>query len=291
MMTRVRRHAALLALAAIALLLAAGCNDDETTVVEPGDLAPPLGLYSITGDTEVVLFWWCADYGDDLVGYKVYQAQGSYAGNPLQSVPSAFAVVDSIAVDPPCSALKTLTISGLTNGTTYSFLVVAARDDDWNEISHTSNIIEDTPRYETASVTRLYARQVDATRAGFELLDFSVVDCTDLVDYNTDTGFGDIMVERFDPAAGVRLWIDGINDGWVQDIGYMSDWDQADEAPVQGYADAGHSLEALIGHVYAVWTGTNQYAKVQIVDLDTDDYEWIEIKAAYQPAPGVREYK
>ncbi|MBU1699354.1 MAG: hypothetical protein KJ970_20255 [Candidatus Eisenbacteria bacterium] len=268
-----------------------GCDDTTTTVVAPEDLAPPLGLYSITGDEEVTLFWWCSNY-DDLVGYKVYFISGPYGGgaDPREEVPNGFEVVDSLSVTPPCSELKSIVIDGLTNGETYHFLVVAAKD-NWSDISYTSNIIADTPRPESGTTITLYAKQAEPTLAGLEVSSFERVDCTSLdSNYDTPGGSGDIMVERFNPGAGVRAWIDGINSGWIQDIGYMQDWDDADEAPETGYADAGHSIEALMGHVYAIWTGDNHFAKIQVTDIEPS-FEWIKVKAAYQPAVGEREYK
>jgi hypothetical protein len=268
-----------------------GCGNDGTEVIAPQDLEPPLGLQSITGDGMVTLFWWCSNY-DDLVGYKVYMHAGPVVSDdPREDVPAGFAAVDSIEVDPPCSTQKSVDITGLANGTTYAFLVVAVRNSDWNEISHTSNIVSDTPRAETAGTLRIYAKQVDAEQAAIDLGDFDIADCSDINGaYNTPDGTGDVMAERFDPGAGQRLWLDGINDGWIQDLGYMSDWDLADQAPTQSYADAGHSVEALLGHVYAVWTGTNHFGKVQVTDFDVDD-GWVELKAAYQPKLGEPEYK
>jgi hypothetical protein len=279
----------LLGLAAVTGFL--GCGDDVTEVLSPEDLEPPLGLQSITGDESVTLFWWCSNY-DDLVGFKVYKYTGDFtSGNPREEVPAGFAVADSIEVDPPCSSQKSIVIDGLANGTTYSFLVVAVKDDDWNEISHTSNIVVDTPRPETAATVTLYAKQEDAALAGLELGNFSIVSCAGLDDnYETLSGLGDIMVEKFNPGAGVRLWLDGINDAWIQDLGYMGDWDLADVPPQDGYADTGHSVEALLGHVYAVWTGDEHFAKVQVTDFDVTD-GWVKVKAAYQPKSNEPEYK
>jgi len=145
---------------------------------------------------------------------------------------------------------------------------------------------------ETTGV-KIYAYQIDKTQAGFELSDFTIIDLTNLntSDYTTPTGKGDIMCERFEviPGAGFRPWIDGINGGGVQNMGYMSDWSEADEAPTEGYASPGHSIEAIMGHVYAIETGDNHYAKIQITDI-AGDGTWIEFKAAYQVDPGNAEF-
>jgi len=272
------------------LLLVAGCSEKKE-IIAPSQLPPPLGLNSITGDEKVTLFWWCSNYEDDLNGYRIYYVQGEHEGNPVETIPGQFVQIDSIEVDAPCAGQRWVDIEGLQNGVTYSFLVVASMD-DWSKTSHTSNIIEDTPRDETTGEETIYAYQSDQTSAGFELSDFSVIDCSDLdANYDIPSGNGDIMCERFNPGAGVRAWIDGINGGEVQDIGYKSDWDLADKAPMNGYAESGHSIEALMGHVYAVRTGDNHYAKIQITGIDGESYNWIRLKAAYQPDPGNRQYK
>lgn len=275
-------------LALIAALALAGCGDDITNILAPDDLTPPLGLNSITGDGDVTLVWWTSNFDSNLLGYKVYFAEGSLASDPVEGIPVGFTAIDSFEVVSPAAGQEFLTINGLTNGTTYSFLVVAAKD-EWNNISHTSNVIAETPRPETAVAAVITSRQDDATTAGFELSDFTVVDCTDLVDYTTTTG-GDIMAEAFNPGAGHRLWLDGINGAEIQDIGFMSDWDNADVAPSGGYAEPGHSVEALFGHVYAVKTADDRYAKVQITGLDIEA-ETVTFKAAYQMQVGNPDYK
>ncbi|MBD3334075.1 MAG: hypothetical protein GF355_01000 [Candidatus Eisenbacteria bacterium] len=272
----------------VAALVCTGCTDEET-IVEPEELAPPLGLQSVTMDGGVRLSWWCSNY-DDLDGFKIYMDQGTHAGDPRQSPPAGFSVVDSIEVEPPCGEGVMLEVSGLDNGTTYSFLVVAAKD-DWRDISHTSNIIEDTPRQESATEMTLWDFDTQPESAGLELSDFAIVDCTTLdAQYNTDSGLGDIMCETFNPGAGTRAWIDGINGGQVQDLGFMSNWDNADMAPPEGYAAPGHSVEAIFGHVYAVRTGDGHYGKVQVLDIDPE-LQWIEVKAAFQPDQDNREYR
>jgi hypothetical protein len=282
------KHAIIISLVAL-LPLVMGCGDDITEILEPEDLAPPLGLYSITGDQEVTLAWWCSNFEDDLLGYKIYWREGGTAQDPQSTLPASFAAVDSFEVSAPSRGILSRTIAGLQNGTTYSFLVVAARD-EWNEISVTSNIIVDAPRPETGVDATIEARQIDPSDAGYELSDFTVVDTSDLDgNYDTSTG-GDIMAERFDPGAGSRLWLDGINGAVIQDIGYMQDWQDADVAPADGYVETGHSIEAILGHVYAIRTADNRYGKIQVTGLNVSGGT-IDFKAAFQTQAGNPDYK
>ncbi len=274
------------------LLFCVGCTETIREVVAPSDLSPPLGLQSITGDSMVTLFWWCSNYEDDLDGYIIYYQQGEYEDDPQEDIPTGFVLVDSLEVTPPSAGQLWVDIGGLSNGQTYSFLVVAAMD-DWGSISNTSNIIEDTPRAETVGDDTIYDYDDQPDLAAFEFADFSVASCETLdLNWNTPSGLGDLMYEVFSPGAGfpLRPWINGINGGEVQDIGYMADWDDADVAPSLGYAETGHSLEVLMGHVYAVKTGDDHYAKIHVTGID-GDLDWIRFKSAYQPDTGNPEYK
>lgn len=274
-----------LALLSVALLLCLGCQDETTTTpVAPEELNPPLGLYSITGDEQVTLFWYTSNFESDLDGYIVYQYDGDYAGtNSQQSVPAGFVAVDTVAVISSSSGVRQTTILGLTNGTDYSFLVVAGME-EWSKVSATSNIVTDTPREETSTDVTISAWQIDQNNSACDLSTFAVVAGAGSAQ-NYTGGTGDIMCERFNPASGMRAWIDGINGGGVQDLGYMSDWDLADVAPSDGYSDPGYSLTAIMGHVYAIHTGDDHYAKIQITEID-GNHESITFKAAYQSDQG-----
>ena len=59
----------------------------------------------------------------------------------------------------------------------------------------------------------------------------------------------------------------------IQDLGYMANWDSADEAPTTGYPSSDFSVTAIPLHVYAVKTTGVNYAKifVSVMTGDPDD--------------------
>lgn len=285
-------------LAAVVLLFLGvqGCDQTGTKSVPAESLSPPLGLKSITGDEEITLLWYTSNYENDLNGYEIYRYDGSYSSSSApQQIPSGFTKVDSLSKSTPSNTIQSRTITSLQNGTTYSFLVVAAKG-DWTEISQPSNIINDTPRKETSEGSRdtIWASSVQKSKSGYELSSFSVTDMNDIhtPGYYTDDGLGDFICEKINFQGGVeyRLWLAGTNSGGVMDLGYMQDWDDADVAPGSGYASTGYSLTAIPGHVYAIKAGDNHYGKIQIIDLDVGT-GWMSFKACYQSQTGNRQYK
>ena len=271
------------------------CEKKTTETVPAETLSPPLGLKSVTGDREITLLWYTSNYESDLSGYEIYMVDSLYSEDTAPAeIPSEFEKVSSHPKSSPCNTIQSRTISNLTNGTTYSFLVVAAKD-NWGKISEPSNIINDTPRLETVSgdYDTVWA-SIYIDRCGYELSDFSVTDMSDIhtPEYYTDDGIGDFICEKINFEGGVeyRLWLAGTNDGGVMDLGYMQDWDDADVAPQMGYAQTGYSLTAIPGHVYAVKTGDNHYGKIQIIELN-ESAGWLSLKACYQTKAGERQYK
>lgn len=287
------RRMALILIFVLGFVLLQGCEDKITEIISPEKLSPPLGLKSITGDESVVLFWYTSNYESDLDGYFIYQYQGAYGTATVpEDIPAVFHKVDSIAVSPPSNQVKSRLIGNLSNGTTYSFLVVAAKD-DWTKMSQPSNVIYDTPREESAEHDTIYGYAQNKEESGYELSDFSVTDLTYLADdYTTPLGVGDIICEKFAPRPGAdRVWLAGCNHGQIQDLGYMSDWDEADVAPASGYFPSGYSVQAIEGHVYAVKTGSpRNYGKIHVLEVNITD-AWVSFKACYQTDPGNREYK
>jgi hypothetical protein len=290
------KQAFLLALVVLLLLLCVqGCEKTSTETVPAETLSPPLGLKSITGDGMIMLLWYTSNYESNLSGYEIYQRDSLYSDTTApQDIPSSFTKVGSLSRSSPCNTIQSYTVYNLQDGTTYSFLVVAAKD-SWTKKSQPSNIINDTPRKESAKLDTLFADYLyDGKRAGYELSTLDTSDMSDIhkPDYYTDDGQGDFICEKLNFAGGVeyRLWLAGTNNGRMMDLGYMQDWNDADVAPDSGYAKTGYSLTAIPGHIYAIKTGDNHYGKIQVMEVNVD-VGWLSLKACYQSQAGNHQYK
>ena len=291
------RLAAFAALAALAAVM--GCSDEDNpfNVVGEDELAPPLGLQSITGDEGVMLSWFTSNFEDDFEGYIVFMTEGEFGSDQSTDLPTAFAPIDTLEFS-SSGAPRTLSIGGLTNSQTYSFAVVSWNGGD--DISRTSNIVEDTPRPEINSRTLTSASTSDVTgndiTAGFDFDDFEIEDVPlDIngANYTNENG-ADIVHEAFDPAPGddnIRSWLAGMNGGGVQDLGFMGELDDADVAPTQGYSGSGESVILTEGHVYAIRTGANRFAKIIVTDIQPAPNATVTFNAAVQLDTGNPNYK
>lgn len=270
------------------------------TTIEKSKLAPPLGLQSITQNEQVTLFWYTSNYEKDFGGYFILQAEGDYTYlSSDTSISSVFLKTDSVEFSISSDDVVSQTITGLTNGTTYSFTVVSYNKKDKSKISYPSNIIKDTPRPEIETITIKSASTSDVTgddsKAGFDFDTFDVVTVPAILgDYNTTDGIVDIVNEAFDPSGvdNIRLWFSGMNGAGLQDLGYMSNLDESNMAPDEGYSTTGESIAVLLGHVYAVKTGNDHYGKLIVTKIDgpNEDYG-VTFNAAFQTQTGNRNYK
>jgi hypothetical protein len=265
--------------------LITGCSDDSTTLVAPEELNPPLGLVSVTGNGEVDLAWYTSNFESDLNGYCIYVYEGTSTDlSPRSSIPAVFDSVGCVPVGTPSSELVEATVTNLENGETYSFLVVAAMD-NWTRKSYTSNIVIDTPRPDVAG---LVLKNQNLGQGDCALKFSATSPYVEVVD-ETDPGAA-IMFESFDAGLGKRSGFVGVQGrAQVQDLGYMSNWDAADEAPTQGYPASDFSVTAIERHVYAVRTVTPNYAKIYVSNISgdpADNSDEVTIWVAYQPDTG-----
>jgi hypothetical protein len=252
---------------AIFASLTLGCCDDDCGLVVLDTTPPvaPQGVYPVTGDETVTIFW-LPNRESDLSRYRIYwRFEGERDFEYLDSTP------DNYYVD-----------RGLDNGETYEYVVTAV-DRSGNE-SGDSELIFDTPRPEGFNL-RLYNIELRSLGGNFLLTayDFSEFRRTD---WETDVQ-ADIL---FSNTGDLYLMEAGDADTDIQDAGYIR-LEDVDWAPEDGWSGTG-TAELIMGHSYIVWTNTNNFAKFEVTDMPTegpDAGEYVTIKWAYQQVTGLPE--
>ncbi|MBI5838014.1 MAG: fibronectin type III domain-containing protein [Candidatus Eisenbacteria bacterium] len=257
------KNAILLPALLIAGLAVAGC--DERHWVAP---AAPRGVYSVTGDGKVSVYWQ-ANTEKDVRGYNVYWAPGSSKGTGPYKKLGFTSHTQWMDTD-------------VSNGVTYYYAVTAVNDGGMESELSAANV-HDTPRPAGANLP-LYNAWYDETRGG---------------DYSSKSGL------RFDTQPQLLSWRNlkcdvyyygapgnpylyaGDVDTQIQDMGPAASLADIDFAPLDGWSATG-KVTVTRGHAYVVWTRDNHYAMVIVKDL-TDDrvlMDW-----AFQVDQGNRELK
>jgi hypothetical protein len=252
---RLPRMGVTAALAAGTLFLAA-CDDEYYTAPPPCvDALAPVGLYSVTGDRAVTVYW-IPVAPEDVSEYVVYRS-GSPDG-PFREVGH--------------SARDYFVDGSVVNGVTY-FYGVTALNRCGNETELSREIVFDTPRPEGFG-DRIYdANGVNWPRSGWE---FALARTLPWDHADADVYF--ILAD------GVGYLVATDSDTDIQDAGF-GDFDSVDWAPVEGWSPTG-TVEVIPGHVYVVWTWDNHFAKVRARSVGGDSlvFDW-----AYQVDPGNQE--
>jgi hypothetical protein len=233
----------------------AGCKDDTVSPVDRTPPAAPRGVYSVTGDRQVALYW-LANTEGDVSGYRVYQSDCGGTGCLYSRVGS--------------TTNTSFTVSGLTNGVT-RFFAVAAVDLHGNESDLSYETVYDTPRPAgTGAVVANY--RLGSSGAGW---DFS----------------GAVAVASSSPAADIAYYVDTLGTRLIyaldpltniQDAGYTANLDAVNYAPAGGWSPTG-SVEVIPTHSYVVWTADNHFAKFRVTNANNAFvvFDW-----AYQTDPG-----
>jgi hypothetical protein len=225
-----RKWAFMLGIAAV--LLTTGCRDNTKVVgVDP----PPHkvdGVYSITGDQEVTIYW-RANQESDIDHYKIYRNLASTGTFTLIGTSTGTSFIDS----------------NVTNGVTY-YYALAAVDASGQESPELSiENVFDTPRPEGFGVT-LTNTNVNDALSGFRFSD------------HTRRPSGDPGTDIYYSSASGSHLIVAATGTEIQDAGYVAIRD-VDFAPPAGWSTDG-LVEAIAGHSYIVLTRDNHYAKIEV---------------------------
>lgn len=240
-----------------------GCDDDNPYYDNDPEPATPQGVYSVTGNSSVTIYW-NGVYERDIESYSVWRS--------TQPTTNYSRIATIAAQDNPNLDLLiyNYTDNGLTNGQTY-FYAVTAIDRSNQESDLSAEEVFDTPRPE--GTVRLYQFDADVSRAGF--------DFTTRVVVNGNATEADIWL---DTAGGVFYINAGNVDTDLQDMGFTSDFNEIGYAADDGWSLLGYS-ELIIGHTYIIWTDLNHFAKVRVIGINPVlgfvDFQW-----AYQTDPG-----
>jgi hypothetical protein len=235
-------------LAVLALTLVMGCEDDET-VFDPVP-ASPQGVYSVTADNAVYLYW-LGPYDRDIKQYIIWRS--------LDPTTNYSELGRRDADDNPNLDLIVYEYidNTVVNGTTYYYAVSSV--DHAGQVSELSaENVFDTPRPDGQVV--LYDMAVSPDLAGFNFMLGSVVP--------RSSSLADVFV---DSDLDGRLYVNagdvGNEDTKLQDMGYTSDFDEVGWAPQSGWSVQGWA-QVTEGHTYVVRTDQLHYAKLRVTDFD-----------------------
>jgi len=248
------------------MLSLCSCDRRVTEVYYVDDTPPavPSGVYSLTGDGEITVYW-CPVVEEDCDGYNVYRGDSALVG-PYHLIVTLYGMYQDYYTD-----------TGLFNGKTY-YYAVASFDESGNESDLSYEDVFDTPRPEGYSVT-LHDFDTRPDSCGFNLSTQAVVRFDSY--NNTEADF------YLDYDNG-NLFISVARDfTYLQDMGYTESLDEIGYAPAGGWSQWGRA-EAIPYHTYAILTEDDHYAKVRLTlvsaSLHRMVFDW-----AYQTDPGNRE--
>jgi hypothetical protein len=204
--------------------LVAGCDDDPVVATDNPPF-PPDGVFSVTGD-HLVTIYWNSNQEPDLAGYRVYRGNVDLSGPyySLAEVSKSTTFYDDTQVN---------------NGETW-FYAVTAFDKNGHESKLSAEDVFDTPRPEGFGLVLVDLGQ-DPSHAGY---DFSSESNASQARSMSTT---DIYFEK---QAGVNYIVCAGPGVDIQDYGLI-DLIAVDWAPEIGWAPSSKA-EAIAGHSYIV---------------------------------------
>lgn len=253
-------------LIAVSATLFVGCDDDPELIMIDTTPATPQGVYSVTGDHAVYVYW-NGPYESDIDGYIVWRSF-----EPLTNYDD-IAYVDAVSNPDLDLLIYEYIDQNVVNGATYYYAVSSV--DKAGQVSELSaENVFDTPRPE--GVVTLADSGSVMNQSGYNFAVQSVVSATSEV--------ADVFVDMFDGIFYLNAR-DANTD--IQDMGYTTSFDEIGWAPVDGWSEVGW-MEIIDGHTYVIWTRDNHFAKLRVTGINsiTVDFEW-----AYQIDDGNPELK
>lgn len=232
-----------------------GCEERATKYVEVDYVpATPQGVYSVTGDQAVYLFW-LPVRESDMKEYRIYRSPND----------NAYILIGT-------TTTEAYTDLDVENGVKYYYAILAV-DKSGNESDLSYETVFDTPRPEGQGLL-LADFNVYPGIAGYDFSYYAVVP------YNNINA--DIYIEYNDYDSVFYINVtNALTD--IQDMGYTENFDVIDYAPTAGWSHVGWS-EIITGHTYVIWTKDDHYAKFRVTN-QTAPYN-VRFDWGYQIASG-----
>ncbi len=245
-------------------LMVAGCSNDEVVAVYDPPPQPPQGVFSITGNDSVFIYW-TAPYEGDITHFEVFRSFYEFTDYELIAVVEAWPNpdLDLIYYEPGYID------DSVTNGTTY-FYAVTSIDEAGQQSELSAESVFDTPRPD-GRVT-LYDEAVKPDSGAFDFSTASIVGSAD--------ASADVYIDR----AGVVFYINVTSDVDVilQPMGFHASFDGvgwAPWAPDEGWSYNGWA-EIVPGNIYVIAIrdthGDWNYAKLRVLAEGADAvmFQW-----------------
>lgn len=244
-----------------------GCDNDteyitEYVYVDDGPPPVPQGVYSITGDEEVLLYWLpIDDVAADFDIYIVYRSDVDPDTGywEIGQTTNEFFIDDEVA-----------------NGHTYYYAISSVDVDGYvSDLSY--EYVFDTPRPEGANQS-VFDFNAYPQYAGWDL------SAVQTVAY--DSPLSDFFLEYYLDHDVFYINVSDIYTD-IQDMGYTEDLDEINYSPDTGWSALGW-CEVILGHTYIIWTADNHFAKIRVKVINESNivFDW-----AYQVDPGNPELK
>jgi hypothetical protein len=254
------------------------------TVLTIDPIAPPDSLKSVTLDGKIGLNWLASTSSPDK--YNVYRSISQDGSNAILVT----SVIGTSAEDANATNGELYYYYVTSSGMTGSIKAVdnsgTAEDGEISNInmpteSGMSNIVDDSPEPQYTAV-EVYIR----SGSGYSTLDFSTGTTYSLNDANA-VHLADIWLDNSFNITGCENSGGALSGDWSRTT-YITDFGRANfddpdvsVAPVYDPGDQywGDFAEAIVGHVYALYTEEGSYVKLRVDDQGSD---YIKVTYGYQ---------
>lgn len=255
----------------VSILVLLGC-EDKKYVVAPNEVpAIPVGVYSVTGDGYVDIYWQANNDNGITEGYGVYRYTGT-SGNSDE-----YELLDDVGAS-PFQEIYHYRDNDVNNGATYYYAVNAFNDVGESDLSDPD--AQDTPRPQGASSARDFHQYPGS--GGFDLSQARVVAADENADiwFEYDPDLDAFFIWAANEDVDIQPW------GWADDI---QDVGWGDPGSGEGWSEVGW-LEIQPNYAYIIWTADNHYGAIWVTGTDRNNLR-VNFQWSYQTDEGNPELK